>query len=122
MPSRLPPVVPARRCIQAGGVLRRRAVRLGDVRDRHRAEEHDHHRRVDRVALAAVAGHLAVHEHQRRGMISTVSISKKLLNAVGFSNGCAELVLKKPPPLVPSILDRLLRGDRAHRDRVRRGG
>ena len=23
---------------------------------------------------------------------------------VGFSNGCAELALKKPPPLVPSIL------------------
>ena len=38
------------------------------------------------------------------GMISTVSISKKFVNAVGFSNGCAELVLKKPPPLVPSSL------------------
>ncbi|MDT4875264.1 hypothetical protein FQZ97_1106190 [compost metagenome] len=24
--------------------------------------------------------------------------------ASGFSNGCAELALKKPPPLVPSIL------------------
>ena len=38
------------------------------------------------------------------GMISTSSISKKLVNAVGFSNGCAELTLKKPPPLVPSSL------------------
>jgi hypothetical protein len=38
------------------------------------------------------------------GMISTISISKKLVNWVGFSNGCAEFVLKKPPPLVPSIL------------------
>ena len=28
----------------------------------------------------------------------------KLVSAVGFSNGCAELALKKPPPLVPSIL------------------
>ena len=37
-------------------------------------------------------------------MISTSSISKKLVNAVGFSNGCAELTLKKPPPLVPSSL------------------
>ena len=38
------------------------------------------------------------------GMISTSSISKKLVNCVGFSNGCAELVLKKPPPFVPSSL------------------
>ena len=27
-----------------------------------------------------------------------------LLSAVGFSNGCDELALKNPPPLVPSIL------------------
>ena len=26
------------------------------------------------------------------------------MKAFGFSNGCAELVLKKPPPLVPSSL------------------
>ncbi len=31
--------------------------------------------------------------------VSTTSVS-----AVGFSNGCAELALKKPPPLVPSSL------------------
>ena len=31
-------------------------------------------------------------------------ISIKLLNQVGFSKGCAEFMLKKPPPLVPSIL------------------
>ena len=37
-------------------------------------------------------------------MINTKSISKKFVKAVGFSNGCAELVLKKPPPFVPSIL------------------
>ena len=37
-------------------------------------------------------------------MISTISISKKLVNWVGFSNGCAEFVLKKPPPLVPSSM------------------
>ena len=52
-------------------------------------------------------------------MISTTSISTRFVNAVGFSNGCAELVLKKPPPLVPEQLDRLLRGDRSHRDRLR---
>ena len=27
-----------------------------------------------------------------------------LVHGVGFSNGCAELALKKPPPLVPSCL------------------
>ena len=32
------------------------------------------------------------------------SSSTKLENAVGFSNGKAELTLKKPPPLVPSCL------------------
>ena len=30
--------------------------------------------------------------------------SSRLLSADGFSNGCAELALKKPPPLVPSSL------------------
>ena len=38
------------------------------------------------------------------GMISTASISKRLVKPVGFSNGWAELTLKKPPPLVPSTL------------------
>ena len=28
----------------------------------------------------------------------------KLVSGVGFSNGCAELALKEPPPLVPSSL------------------
>ncbi|MEY9460112.1 hypothetical protein ABH973_000525 [Bradyrhizobium ottawaense] len=32
------------------------------------------------------------------------SICTKFDSAVGFSNGCAALALKKPPPLVPSIL------------------
>jgi superfamily I DNA/RNA helicase len=50
--------------VQAGRVLRGRPVGLGDVRDDHAAEEHDHHRRVDRVALPAVSGHPPVHEHQ----------------------------------------------------------
>ena len=31
-------------------------------------------------------------------------ICTKFDSAVGFSNGCAALALKKPPPLVPSIL------------------
>jgi hypothetical protein len=36
-------------------------------------------------------------------MISA-NISKKLEKGVGFSNGCALLALKNPPPLVPSCL------------------
>ena len=32
------------------------------------------------------------------------SSSRKFESGVGFSNGCAELTLKKPPPLVPSCL------------------
>ena len=44
------------------------------------------------------------------GMISTTSISTRFVNPSGFSNGCAELMLKNPPPLVPKQLDRLLGG------------
>ena len=38
------------------------------------------------------------------GIARIDSISTKLVSGVGFSNGCAELALKKPPPLVPSSL------------------
>jgi hypothetical protein len=38
------------------------------------------------------------------GMRNISSISMKFVSGVGFSKGCALLVLKKPPPLVPSIL------------------
>jgi len=34
------------------------------------------------------------------GMRKMENISKKFERGVGFSNGCALLVLKKPPPLV----------------------
>ena len=37
-------------------------------------------------------------------MAKMSSISMKLVSGVGFSNGCALLALKKPPPLVPSSL------------------
>ncbi len=46
------------------------------------------------------------------GIARMRQISNRLVSAVGFSNGCAELALKNPPPLVPSSLDGLLRGDR----------
>jgi len=38
------------------------------------------------------------------GMISMARIWLKLARGVGFSKGWAELALKNPPPLVPSIL------------------
>ena len=38
------------------------------------------------------------------GMRKIANIDQKLVHGVGFSNGCAELALKKPPPLVPSCL------------------
>ena len=39
------------------------------------------------------------------------TISSKLVSAVGFSNGCAELALKKPPPSPLISLIEFLRGD-----------
>ena len=38
------------------------------------------------------------------GITRIISISTKFVSHVGFSNGIAELTLKKPPPLVPSSL------------------
>ena len=46
-------------------------------------------------------------------MSRIANISSKLVSGVGFSNGWAELALKKPPPLVPSSLIASWRGDRA---------
>ena len=37
-------------------------------------------------------------------MAKIVNISIRLVSGVGFSNGCALLALKKPPPLVPHSL------------------
>ncbi len=38
------------------------------------------------------------------GISRIANSSRKFENVVGFSNGIAELTLKKPPPLVPSSL------------------
>ncbi len=38
------------------------------------------------------------------GMTSNVQTAGSVVQALGFSNGWAELALKKPPPLVPSSL------------------
>ena len=42
--------------------------------------------------------------HSAAGMSRIERVSRRLESGVGFSNGCAELTLKKPPPLVPSCL------------------
>ncbi|MCY1529983.1 hypothetical protein D9M68_651560 [compost metagenome] len=43
-------------------------------------------------------------KHSAAGIRKMASICTKFVTAVGFSKGCAELALKKPPPLVPTIL------------------
>ncbi len=48
------------------------------------------------------------------GIMKIANIAQKLDHGVGFSNGCAELALKNPPPLVPSCLIDLLARDRPH--------
>ena len=38
------------------------------------------------------------------GIASSAQFSSRLVNAVGFSNGCAEFAFAIPPPFVPSSL------------------
>ena len=38
------------------------------------------------------------------GIAKIMNIDRKFVNGFGFSNGCAALALKKPPPFVPSCL------------------
>ena len=61
--------------------------------------------RQHRPALARVADHAAEGVSTARpGSGRSRASRRKLVSGVGFSYGCAELALKKPPPLVPSIL------------------
>ena len=58
-----------------------------------------------RPALARVAAPSSPNVKQSAAGISRIaSTSRKFESGVGFSNGCAELTLKKPPPFVPSCL------------------
>ena len=54
-----------------------------------------------RVSPANLPEHVGQPARDQRG---SRSICRKFVSGVGFSNGCAELALKKPPPLVPSFL------------------
>ena len=60
--------------------------------------------RVDRPALARSLTSRPKVKHSAAGISRIASTSRKFDSGVGFSNGCAELTLKKPPPLVPSCL------------------
>ena len=42
--------------------------------------------------------------HKPAGIKKIASICSEFVQALGFSNGCAELAFKNPPPLVPTIL------------------
>ena len=67
--------------------------------------EDDRHGREQRPALSRGRRPCAPKvKHSAAGMSRIASISRKLESGVGFSNGCAEFTLKKPPPLVPSCL------------------
>ena len=44
------------------------------------------------------------HTTMAAGSRAISTVSTRLVSGVGFSNGCAELALKKPPPLVPRCL------------------
>ena len=97
LPSMLPPDKPER--VHRGGAARFRPIGDGDAGDEH----HAHHRQ-DRPALLLVADHAAEHVGEAAPIEKIEIICTKFDSAVGFSNGCAALALKKPPPLVPSIL------------------
>ena len=67
---------------------------------------------ASRVAIAAATTQPCRRSPARRpnanakanGIARMSTRCKKFVNVVGFSNGCAEFALRKPPPLVPSCL------------------
>ena len=105
LPSMLPPAAARspsdrRRATRAPG-CRPAPAHAASTSERH--EEHDH-RDEQRPALPRDPDHLAEREAQRRRDQQDREHSRKFDSGVGFSNGCAEFTLKKPPPLVPSCL------------------
>ena len=86
----------------------------------HRRAPEDGHEGEDRVPWRRSPTMIPYARGSANGMTSSRKISKRLVRAFGFSNGCAELALKKPPPLVPSSLIASWRGDQTARDRLRR--
>ena len=62
------------------------------------------HHGDDRVALLVLPTIRPKVRGSEKLITSSRKISTQFVHVVGFSNGCAELALKKPPPLVPSSL------------------
>ena len=104
--------------VQAGSVLGGAAVRLSDVGDHHRAEEHQHHRRVDRVPLTAVARHPPVGEHQRSGDDQHRQHLDEVREAGGVLERVGGIRVEEAATVGAQQLDRLLRADWPHRDRL----
>ena len=80
------------------------AVLLGDDGEHAEGEpDADHHGEQDAgLALGPISTPNVT--TSANGMIRIAQVSMKLVIGVRFSNGWAELVLKKPPPFVPSCL------------------
>ena len=91
--------------VDAGGMLGRSAVLLGEVDDDRRRR-----RRARTSPRRSPSPGGGCRPCARRcksapaGITRISSSSTKLVRPLGFSNGIAELTLKKPPPLVPSSL------------------
>ena len=80
-------------------------MRLGPVANREAGRKKYVHRCEDCPSVAGRAGHAAQRVSQAcANDEDREDLRCKFENGVGFSYGCALLALKKPPPLVPSIL------------------
>ncbi len=106
LPSMLPPA-----CSGARGLidaLKRRqgvAMLLADEKPESRAARAKSASQPGCPTLAAVPDHDAERIGERRtGITKSPASPASSSTASGFSKGCAEFALKKPPPLVPSSL------------------
>ena len=103
-----------RRCRRAGSGLPKRSA--PQARRQPDDEQHRHRRpRSRRPGAGRRPGGRRRTERRPESRGSTRSAGS-CDSPVGFSNGCAELALKKPPPLVPSCLMATCEADRAERD------
>ena len=69
--------------------------------------------------MPRVADHLAERVAEAAGISRMDSSSRKFASGVGFSNGWAEFDVEKSAAVGAELLDRDLRGGRAHGERLR---
>ena len=105
LPSMLPPACIARDTLVDAMQQRIRLAPPPSSRSATPANNSTDHRREHRPAMLRRADHLAQRDASvpRESERSQASAGSSR-SGVGFSNGCALFALKKPPPLVPSIL------------------